>query len=162
MTGTHARAADSAAHEAKQRRQAKSRTRRARSRTPEPKEIITAAGHPLDAGVRRELEARLGHDFGQVRVHTDRDSAALAELVGADAVTVGQDIFFASGMFRPGTEDGRRLLAHEALHTVQSPHPLGALRAGRGLGAVSLPQDAVEREAEQGSASGGTTPRGRP
>ncbi|MFI0237713.1 DUF4157 domain-containing protein [Streptomyces sp. NPDC016845] len=153
MSGNRTYAEGSAAHDAGQRRQAKSRTRRARSRVPEPKEIITAAGHPLDAGVRRELEARLGHDFGQVRVHTDRDSAALAELVGADAVTVGQEIFFAPGMFRPGTEDGRRLLAHELLHTVQSPHQPGALRAGRDLGAVSSPRDAAEREAERGARS---------
>lgn len=153
MSGTPAYAPGSAAHEAGQRRQAKSRTRKPRSRVPEPKEIITAAGHPLDPGVRRELEARLGHDFSQVRVHTDRDSAALAELVGADAVTVGQDIFFAPGMFRPGSEDGRRLLAHELLHTVQSPHQPGALRAGRDLGAVSSPRDAAEREAERGARS---------
>ncbi|WP_406835059.1 DUF4157 domain-containing protein [Streptomyces sp. AHU1] len=152
MTGTHARATDPATA-GTQRRRNKSRDRGVRTRTPEPKEIITAAGHPLDAGVRRELEARLGHDFSQVRVHTDRDSAALAELVGADAVTVGRDIFFAPGMFRPGTDDGRRLLAHELLHTVQSPHQPGALRAGRDLGTVSSPRDAVEREAEQGARS---------
>lgn len=84
-------------------------------------------------------------------MHTGRDSAELADLVGADAVTVGQDVFFASDRFRPGTQDGLRLLAHELLHTVQAPDPLGALRAGRDLGGVSLPQDAIEREAEAGA-----------
>ncbi|GGO94893.1 eCIS core domain-containing protein [Wenjunlia tyrosinilytica] len=129
-----------------------------KARTPEPKEIISGAGQPLDAGLRRELEARLGHDFSRVRVHTDRDSAALTDLLGADAVTVGEDIFFAEGRFRPGTDDGRRLVAHELLHTVQSPHALGTLRAGRDLGAVSLPQDAIEREAERGARSPGQRP----
>ena len=118
---------------------------------PEPKDVISGAGHPLDPSVRRELEARLGHDFSRVRVHTDRDSAELAGLVGADAVTVGQDVFFAADRFRPGTQDGLRLLAHELLHTVQAPDPLGALRAGRDFGGVSLPQDAIEREAETGA-----------
>ncbi|PAU48033.1 DUF4157 domain-containing protein, partial [Streptomyces albireticuli] len=124
-----------------------------KARPPEPKEIITAAGQPLDLGLRREMEERLGHDFEKVRIHTDRDAAALTDLLGADAVTVGEDIFFAEGRFRPGTEDGRRLVAHELLHTVQAPHALGALRAGRDLGAVSLPRDPVEIQAEDGARS---------
>ncbi|MFE2111430.1 DUF4157 domain-containing protein, partial [Kitasatospora sp. NPDC059463] len=127
------------------------RTRAPRAKAPEPKEIVSGAGQPLDPGLRRELEARLGHDLGRVRVHTDRDSAALTELIGADAVAVGPDLFFGEGKYRPSAEDGRRLLTHELLHTVQAPDPLGALRAGRDLGAVSLPQDAVEREAEHGA-----------
>ncbi|MEU8925684.1 DUF4157 domain-containing protein [Kitasatospora sp. NPDC048545] len=127
------------------------KTRAPKARTPEPKEIVSGAGQPLDPGVRRELEARLGHDLSRVRVHTDRDSAALTELIGADAVAVGPDLFFGEGKYRPAGEDGRRLLTHELLHTVQAPNPLGALRAGRDLGAVSLPQDAIEREAEHGA-----------
>nr|BFD89337.1 hypothetical protein KitaXyl93_06970 [Kitasatospora sp. Xyl93] len=134
---------------------ARRRTRTPKARTPEPKEIVSGAGQPLDPGVRRELEARLGHDLSRVRVHTDRDSAALTELIGADAVAVGPDLFFGEGKYRPAAEDGRRLLTHELLHTVQAPNPLGALRAGRDLGAVSLPQDAVEREAELGARDGG-------
>lgn len=129
----------------------KARRPQRKPRAPEPKDVISGAGHPLDPSVRRELEARLGHDFSRVRVHTDRDSAELAGLVGADAVTVGQDVFFAADRFRPGTQDGLRLLAHELLHTVQAPDPLGALRAGRDFGGVSLPQDAIEREAETGA-----------
>lgn len=129
---------------------AKRRKRKDRSvsRAPEPKNIVSGAGQPLDMSVRRELEEQLGHDFGRVRLHTDRDAGALTEMLGADAVAVGQDIFFREGAYRPGTADGRRLLAHELLHTVQNPHGLGALRAGRDLGAVSLPQQATEREAE--------------
>ncbi|MFC9651027.1 DUF4157 domain-containing protein [Streptomyces sp. NPDC056937] len=128
----------------------KRRKRRARttSRTPEPKNIVSGAGQPLDLSVRRELEERLGHDFSRVRLHTDRGAGALTELLGADAVAVGQDIFFREGTYRPGTVDGQRLLAHELLHTVQNPDGLGALRAGRDLGAVSLPQQTMEREAE--------------
>ncbi|MEW2556970.1 DUF4157 domain-containing protein, partial [Streptomyces zhihengii] len=121
---------------------------RAASRAPEPKQIVSGAGQPLDASVRRELEEALGHDLGRVRLHTDRDADALTGLLGADAVAVGQDVFFRDGAYVPGTAEGRRLLAHELLHTVQNQDGLGALRAGRDLGAVSLPQQAVEREAE--------------
>ncbi|MGW8887828.1 eCIS core domain-containing protein [Streptomyces sp. NPDC055749] len=124
------------------------RKERAASRGPEPKNIVSGAGQPLDLSVRRELEEQLGHDFSRVRLHTDPEAGALTEMLGADAVAVGQDIFFREGTYRPGTTDGQRLLAHELLHTVQNPHGLGALRAGRDLGAVSMPQQAMEREAE--------------
>ncbi|MET8400175.1 DUF4157 domain-containing protein [Streptomyces sp900116325] len=143
MSTSHAQ--DTQAAQAERRRK---RKERATSRTPEPKNIVSGAGQPLDLSVRRELEEQLGHDFSRVRLHTDRDAGTLTELLGADAVAVGQDIFFREGAYRPGTADGQRLLAHELLHTVQNPHGLGALRAGRDLGAVSLPQQAMEREAE--------------
>ncbi|WP_432117480.1 eCIS core domain-containing protein [Streptomyces sp. bgisy032] len=142
------RAQDSRSGQSAEQRRRKRKERAARSRAPEPKDIVSGAGQPLDPGVRRELEERLGHDLSRVRLHTGRDAGHLAGLLGADAVAVGQDIFFREGAYRPGTDEGRRLLAHELLHTVQNPHGLGALRAGRELGAVSMPQEAVEREAE--------------
>lgn len=133
---------------AAEQRRRKRKERGAKSRTPAAKDVVSGAGQPLDPGVRRELEERLGHDLSRVRLHTGRDAAQLTELLGADAVAVGQDILFREGTYRPGTADGQRLLAHELLHTVQNPHGLGALRAGRDLGAVSVPQQAIEREAE--------------
>ncbi|MFI1393601.1 DUF4157 domain-containing protein [Streptomyces sp. NPDC020681] len=142
--------AHAASQDARSAQEARRRKRkeRAKSRTPEPKNIVSGAGQPLDLSVRRELEEQLGHDLSRVRLHTDRDAGTLTELLGADAVAVGQDIFFREGAYVPGTADGQRLLAHELLHTVQNPDGLGALRAGRDLGAVSLPQQAMEREAE--------------
>ncbi|MFJ6737472.1 DUF4157 domain-containing protein [Streptomyces sp. NPDC091279] len=158
---------NSPAQEARSEQSAKQRRRRrkeraATSRTPEPKSIVSGAGQPLDPGVRRELEEQLGHDLSRVRLHTGRDAGQLTELLGADAVAVGQDVFFRAGAFQPGTAEGRRLLTHEVQHTVQNPHGLGALRAGRELGAVSLPQQAIEREAEaaaQAVARDETAPR---
>ncbi|WP_405926467.1 DUF4157 domain-containing protein [Streptomyces sp. NBC_00035] len=139
---------DAQTDQAAEQRRRKRKERAAKSRAPEPKDIVSGAGQPLDIGVRRELEEQLGHDLSRVRLHTDRDAGVLTDLLGADAVAVGQDIFFRAGAYRPGTVDGQRLLAHELLHTVQNPDGLGALRAGRDLGAVSLPQQAIEREAE--------------
>ncbi|MFE3598878.1 DUF4157 domain-containing protein [Streptomyces sp. NPDC059142] len=136
------------ARAAQEARRRKRKERAAASRTPEPKDIVSGAGQPLDVSVRRELEEQLGHDLGRVRLHTDRDAGHLTSLLGADAVAVGQDIFFGEGAYRPGTADGQRLLAHELLHTIQNPDGLGTLRAGRDLGAVSLPQEGMEREAE--------------
>ncbi|REK87655.1 DUF4157 domain-containing protein [Streptomyces inhibens] len=146
MSTAQSSAQDSRSSASERRRKRKERS--AKSRVPEPKNIVSGAGQPLDLSVRRELEEQLGHDFSQVRLHTDRDSGRLADMMGADAFAVGQDIFFREGTYRPGTADGQRLLAHELLHTIQNPHGLGALRAGRDLGSVSLPQESIEREAE--------------
>ncbi|MFJ3987082.1 DUF4157 domain-containing protein [Streptomyces sp. NPDC090032] len=139
---------DARSEQTAEQRRRKRKERAAKSRAPEPKNIVSGAGQPLDPGLRRELEEQLGHDLGRVRLHTGRDAGQLTELLGADAVAVGQDVFFREGAYRPGTDEGRRLLTHELQHTVQNPHGLGALRAGRELGAVSLPQQAIEREAE--------------
>ncbi|CAM5691251.1 hypothetical protein SVIOM74S_08174 [Streptomyces violarus] len=66
----------------------------------------------------------------------------------AATVAVGQDIFFGEGQYQPGTEQGRALLAHELLHTIQHPYAGGMLAAGRDLGQVSAPHEAAERAAE--------------
>ncbi|MFI1044909.1 DUF4157 domain-containing protein [Streptomyces griseoruber] len=121
----------------------------ARRTPPSPDAVLAQAGKPLEPGVGRAMEEWLGHDFSAVRIHSDRDAAALAALVGADAVAVGQDIFFAAGRYRPETAQGLRLLAHELLHTVQMPDAPGRLRLGRQDGTLSRPLDGVEREAEE-------------
>jgi peptidoglycan/xylan/chitin deacetylase (PgdA/CDA1 family) len=59
------------------------------------------------------------YDFSQVRIHTDARAAESARSVNASAYTVGQDIVFDAGEFRPGTREGRRLLAHELTHVAQ-------------------------------------------
>ncbi|MDQ0711602.1 hypothetical protein QFZ55_001054 [Streptomyces luteogriseus] len=127
---THSRTQDGRSEQSAEQRRRKRKERAARSRAPEPRDIVGGAGQPLDPGVRRELEERLGHDLSRVRLHTDRDAGRLADLLGADAVAVGQDILFREGAYRPGTDEGRRLLAHELLHTVQNPHGLACV-AGR-------------------------------
>lgn len=78
-----------------------------------------SGGSPLNAETRAYMEPRFGHNFGQVRVHTDEEAAASARSVRALAFTVGSDIVFATGQYSPGTRSGRRLLAHELTHVVQ-------------------------------------------
>lgn len=88
-------------------------------------ETVGSAGRPLDEGTRAFMEPRFGHDFGRVRVHTDAEADASARAVNALAYTVGRDIVFRAGAFRPGAAAGRRLLAHELAHVVQQTR-LGA------------------------------------
>jgi hypothetical protein len=65
------------------------------------------------------MEPRFGHDFSQVRIHTDARADAAAAAVGAVAFTAGRDIVFRSGEYAPETREGSHLLAHELTHVVQ-------------------------------------------
>jgi outer membrane protein OmpA-like peptidoglycan-associated protein len=76
-------------------------------------------GRPLASDVRAQLEPRFGHDFGNVRVHTDAAGAATAGALDARAYTVGSDVAFAAGQYAPETAAGRELIAHELAHVVQ-------------------------------------------
>ena len=76
-------------------------------------------GRALDAGARNLMESRLGHDFGGVRVHQGPDATEAAQALNARAFTVGHDVFFNAGEYRPQTPSGRELIAHELTHTVQ-------------------------------------------
>lgn len=82
-------------------------------------EVLSSSGQPLDASTRAFFESRFGHDFSQVRVHTDERAEQSARDVNAHAYTVGHDIVFGPGKFSPATQEGRRLLAHELTHVVQ-------------------------------------------
>ena len=100
-------------------------------------------GRPLAGGIAGTLESSVGESFSDVRVHTDDHAGALARAVSARAFTVGNDIFFASGQYSPGTPGGNELIAHEVAHVAQQR---GAPAAGPLT--VSQPGDAMEREAE--------------
>ena len=65
------------------------------------------------------MEFRFGRDFSRIRVHSDASAADSASRLNSFAYTTGSDIYFASGKFRPGTIEGRSLLAHELAHVTQ-------------------------------------------
>ena len=65
------------------------------------------------------MEARFGQEFGRVRIHADRHAAESARSISARAYTKGQDIVFGEREYSPGSDVGRRLLAHELTHVVQ-------------------------------------------
>jgi hypothetical protein len=90
---------------------------------------VRSNGRPLDRATRGYMEARIGFDFGRVRVHTDEQAAISARSMGALAYTVGSHVVFARGAYAPDTAQGRRLLAHELTHVVQQspgPRPVAA------------------------------------
>lgn len=90
-------------------------------------------GATLPEPVRAFMEPRFGHDFSDVRTHTDPSAAALADNLNARAFTVGQDIFFGRGEFQPETPSGQRLLAHELTHTLQQMSRVASYRIQRAV-----------------------------
>jgi hypothetical protein len=118
-----------------------------------PAEAITTAvrsgGQALDASARAFLESGFGHDFGRVRIHADAQADALAATLDAAAFTTGQNIFFRAGHYMPASPAGRRLLAHEAVHTVQqAAGPVMGTPVAQGV-SVSRSDDAFERAADR-------------
>lgn len=94
-------------------------TPRGRSDLADQIRSLKGSGQPLPQSTCDFFEPRFGHDFGQIRVHTDDQAAETARAVNARAFTVGRDVVFGAGQYKPGTEAGRQLIAHELTHTIQ-------------------------------------------
>lgn len=102
-----------------------------------------STGQALDPRTQLAMEAYLGFNLSNVRIHTDGRSEELAENLNANAFTRGSDIYFAPGSYQPQTRAGQQLLAHELTHAAQQ-------REHEGLSvdqAISHPEDSSEREA---------------
>ena len=113
---------------------------------PSAKAVLHSGGRPLEPSTRSFMEARFGHDFSSVRVHSDEAAAKSAVRIDAAAYTVGHNVVFAKDRYAPETGEGRRLIAHELAHVVQAdraashePSPVETLEleAGRAADAVA-------------------------
>jgi hypothetical protein len=82
-------------------------------------DVLASSGRPLDTTTRNFMEDRFGHDFSEVRVHTDSRAAESAQAVSAKAYTVGQNVVFGKDHYSPATGEGMRLFAHELAHVIQ-------------------------------------------
>lgn len=106
------------------------------------RDVLDEPGQPLAEPTRKDMEARLGADFSQVRLHTDSAARQSADELGARAYTSGHHIVVGA--------DGidQHTLAHELTHVVQQRSgPVAGTDRGDGL-RVSDPTDRFEREAE--------------
>ena len=102
-----------------------------------------SGGWPLPRDVQAKMEAALGANFSDVRIHVGPEAAA----IGAIAFTWGSDLHFAPGQYNPHTPHGQFLLGHELTHVVQQ-------RAGRvanpfGSGVAVVQDFALEAEADR-------------
>ncbi len=76
-------------------------------------------GQPLEGRTKARMESALSANLSHVRVHTDGNAAQQAASLQARAFTVGHDIAFGPGEYRPGTPLGDALIAHELTHVMQ-------------------------------------------
>jgi hypothetical protein len=113
-------------------------------------DVLHSRGQPLDTATRTRMENRLSHDFGQVRVHADARAAESAHALGANAYTVGRDIVFGAGQYRPSTGGGNKLLAHELAHVIQQE---AALEGVRGSAFAPVGGESLEDEAQAAAES---------
>src|SRR5438477_5787189 len=93
------------------------------------------SGQALDATTRADMEARFGHDFSRVRIHTE---SATSRSLDALAYSSGSQIAFAPGQYSPQSDRGRRLLAHELTHVIQqrsanTPQPIRRFHLPHGV-----------------------------
>jgi hypothetical protein len=111
------------------------------------KEVVGSGGDALDSATREDMEASFGQDFGDVRVHTDDRATESARSVNAHAYTVGNDVVFQRDRYAPGSDEGRRMLAHELTHVIQQRSgPVDGAPAPGGI-RISDPSDPFERQA---------------
>jgi hypothetical protein len=110
-------------------------------------EVLRSPGQPLDANTRAFMEPRFGHDFSHVRVHTDAKAAESARTVNALAYTVGQHVVFGAGVDALATTGGRKLVAHELMHTVQQQAVAGTPLSNFAIERSDSPAEAAANQA---------------
>lgn len=76
-------------------------------------------GQNLQDSVREPMERAFGCEFKGVKIHNDFISNRLNQSLHARAFTFNKHIFFNRGQFRPDSEKGQCLLAHELTHVTQ-------------------------------------------
>jgi hypothetical protein len=77
------------------------------------------SGRPLPESLGRKFQPFLGFDQSHVRIHTHDETGRQVKKAGADAITIGRDIYFSPGKFAPDNPRGRALLVHELTHVRQ-------------------------------------------
>ena len=76
-------------------------------------------GSKMSDSTLAEMNQSFGTDFSGVNIHTDSNAVQMNRDLGARAFANGNDIYFNSGEYKPDSNEGKHLLAHELTHTVQ-------------------------------------------
>ena len=74
--------------------------------------------HPVDRVIINDFNRKSGADLGEVKIVYGPAADEYTRSLNALAITIGTDIFFRNGAYRPETEEGRKILAHELTHDV--------------------------------------------
>jgi hypothetical protein len=111
----------------------KARSGGARNADPSAVRGRLGGGRSLDGAVRTRMESAFGVGFSGVRVHTGSTAGRLSNEMNARAFTLGRDVAFGSGEYRPGTPAGDALIAHELAHVVQQGATESAAPQSKGV-----------------------------
>jgi hypothetical protein len=133
--------------------------------------IHSGGGNKLDTDTRGFMENRFGYDFSSVKIHNNTVAAKSAQSINALAYTSGNNIVFNQGEYSPGTDSGKKLLAHELTHVVQQDHGgahkkiqrvtdasfEGAHHLDQAIANGTMTADGIMGQAYTGNCFGGTT-----
>lgn len=109
-------------------------------------------GSSLSGDVASRASSAYGTDMSSVRVHTDSQSASMAESKGFQAFSYGGDVFGKSSALDTSSSEGQHVMMHELAHVAQT----GGQRAGGVHGKVEVgtatdSSDALEVDADKGA-----------
>lgn len=110
---------------------------------PEAVQAQLGRGRALSTSARTRMESAFGRSFSDVRVHNDPSAMRLSNRFNARAFTIGADIAFGPGEYRPGTLAGDAIIAHELAHVLQqNSRRRGEVRSHSGSEYQTLEDDA--------------------
>lgn len=112
-------------------------------------EVTSQTGRAVEPSVRERLRDAVGTVAAEaVRIHEGKPPEIDAAKPSAEAVTVGRDVFFEPGRYRPHEPVGFGLLVHEATHVRHAMTPDAAWQRATASGVRDEEDDAIRREQE--------------
>ena len=101
---------------------------------------------PLESVMLSATETKHNEDIGKVKIHIGAYADEYARSMHAMAFTIGSTIFFRNGSYKPESEEGRALLAHEMKHISQNKEYMTAgNRTKEELEAEAVQAEEIER-----------------
>ena len=76
----------------------------------EARVLRTSVGKPIERSLQTQMSSIFRRNFEEVRVHDNEQAGNYAKQIGAEAFTVGSNIFFGANRYQPHTQTGQALL----------------------------------------------------
>jgi len=105
---------------------------------------IQGKGQPMPESTQSFYESRMGGDFSNVKIHTDKEAAESAKDLQAEAYAYGNHIVFNEGKYQPESAEGKKLLAHELAHVMQADPEKISRQPSSGSGWTTLVKDGLD------------------
>ncbi|WP_266156313.1 eCIS core domain-containing protein [Dyella silvatica] len=105
-----------------------------------PADQVVNGGSNVPDALRRPLEARLGHNFADIRVHADEHAHRFTERRDAHAIALPGHVFVNQADLARDTPAGRWVMAHELAHIAQMRN---------GSAGQTQPTASLEKEASE-------------